>query len=137
MPHSEQARETGELATRVQHLIELIQHNIQQQQTFWEFAKTAYIWQKITFELNLKKKVMNPPVFPDNILQPYVQAPSKPDAPSRMTEDESEHDSEAEVTPSPLPPKKAKKAIASKKGKEKILETTTKLEEDLEIETTP
>ena len=44
-----QTRETGNLAAQVQHLTELIQHNILQQQAFWEFAKATHIWQKRTF----------------------------------------------------------------------------------------
>ena len=42
--------------------------NLQQQKVFWEFVKAAHIWQKRVFELNLKHKVMNPPIFPNELL---------------------------------------------------------------------
>ena len=59
---------------------------------------------------------MNPPAFPDEILQPFVLIPSKPAAPSRVSEEKLE----SEATPSPPPIKKAKAANSSNKGKEKM-----------------
>ena len=81
----------------------MVQDYVQKQHKFWTFAKAAYKGQKGIFHLNLPKKVMNPPVFLDDILIPFVPMHSEAAVPSYMLEDEPALDSETETTPSPPP----------------------------------
>ena len=110
---------------------------MKQQQVFGEFSKAAHTWQKRVFELNLKHKIMNPPVFPKHILQPFVPLQSEATAPSHAPEDELAPNSKTEETPSPQHLKKTKKAIPSKKGKEKVTKPVSEAEDESDFEVTP
>ena len=128
---------SGDLAARIQYLNDLIEHNVKQQHDFWEFAKAAHTRQKRVFELNLKHKIMNPPLFPEHILQPSVPMQSEAVAPSHAPEDEPAPDSETKETPSPPPLLKTKKASPSRKGKEKVTKHVSEVEDEFDFEVTP
>ena len=80
---------------------------------------------------------MNPPAFPDDILQPFIPMPLELVAPDNINKDEPTPDSKTEATPSPLPPKKTKKLSSSKKGKEKVPELASELDDESDLEATP
>ena len=65
---------------------------------------------------------MNPPVFPDDILQPIVPMPSEPTASSPVSSpiNQPKQEPKSEATPSLPPAKKGKTACASSKGKAKM-----------------
>ncbi|XP_004514775.1 uncharacterized protein [Cicer arietinum] len=52
----------------------IFQH-MQQTKEFWGFFKEVFNYERKMFELNFEKKVMNPPKFPDEILQPFMTDP--------------------------------------------------------------
>ena len=110
---------------------------MKQQQVFGEFSKAAHTWQKRVFELNLKHKIMNHPVFPWHILHPFVPRQSEDAAPSHIPEDELAPDSETKVTTSTQPLKKTGKSSPSKKGKDKVTEPVSKTEDESDFEATP
>ena len=66
---------------------------------------------------------MNSPIFPDEILHLFVPTSTEPAAPSHVSslamQSEEEWESEPVSPPSPT----TKKASASRKGKEKVLES--------------
>ncbi|KAL5549974.1 hypothetical protein UlMin_000150 [Ulmus minor] len=98
-PGTEQATksgDTGDISAQIQHLNEMMQRNLEQQKLFWGFVKAAHIWQKRVFELNLKHKIMNPPLFPDELL---ASMPADPNTSAAPTDDELE----SETTPIPQP----------------------------------
>ncbi|KAL5579151.1 hypothetical protein UlMin_011593 [Ulmus minor] len=102
-PGTEQATKSGEtrdISTQIQRLNELMHHNLEQQKVFWAFVKAVHIWHKRVFELNLKHKIMNPPLFPDEL---FASMPADPttsahvSSPAGPTVD----DFESESTPIP------------------------------------
>ena len=93
---------------------------------------------------------MNPPVFPEAILLPFVPMPAEPAASNPISSpmDRLDVALEYEATLSPQPAQKgkktsvakkgkAKKASSSKKGKEKMPMLAAKIEEDSDFEATP
>ena len=94
-----------------------------QQQKFWAFVKDTHVWTKRMFKLNLPKKLMNSPKFPDEILLPFVPTTSKPATPSQVLSPIEQSEEEEESKLAPQPPKTSKKAKASRKGKEKVHES--------------
>ena len=71
-----------DLVSSVQQLEAMVRHSMAQQQKFWQFEKEAHTWMKRMFQLNFPKKLLNSPVFPDDILVPFVSATVEPAAPS-------------------------------------------------------
>ena len=95
------------------------------QQKFWTFAKAGHIWQQRMFKPNFSKKLMNLPVFPDEILQPFVSTHDEATVPSPFPSPVEQSDEEEDAEPVvPSPPKhKGKATRTSRKGKEKMPET--------------
>ena len=104
-PSTEQATksgDTGDISAQIQHLNELMQRSLEQQKIFWAFVKAAHIWQKRVFELNLKHKIMNPPLFPDELL---ASMPADPNTSAQVSSpaDPTDDELESETTPTPQP----------------------------------
>ena len=92
---------------------------MRQQQKFWAFAKAAYMWEKRMFQLNFLKKLMNYPIFLDDILHPYVPTTAKlaePDGQSPIPHSAEKSEEETDVEP-PHTAAKATPTSISKKGK--------------------
>ena len=68
------------------------------------------------FTLNFSKKLMNCPVFPDDVLHPYVPTAVEPNDLSHVPSQDVQSEEELEFEPT-FPAKKAKSASTSKKGK--------------------
>ena len=115
----------------------MVYHHIKQQHKFWTFVKATYKWKRGIFQLYLPKKVINPLIFPNDILESFEAMQSEPAAPGHMIEDELVHDSKTKATPSPPPPKKIKKVSTSKKGKEKVPKLDSEAEVESEFKVSP
>ena len=111
---------TRELLSAVQQLDAVVRHKLAQQQKFWAFEKEAHTWIKRMFQLNFPKKLLNSPVFPDEILLPFVPATSDPVAPDCVASPAGQCDIEEEAMPAPQPLRTRTKAKASHKGMEKV-----------------
>ena len=110
--------DTGDISAQIQHLNEMMQRHLEQQKFFWGFVKAAHIWQKRVFELNLKHKIMNPPLFPDELLASIPAEPNtsaRTSSPAAPTDDELE----SETTPIPQPMQKGKTAKDGRQVKDK------------------
>ena len=92
-----------DLLSAVQQLDAVVRHSLVQQQKFWEFEKEKHTWMKRMFQLNFPKKLMNSPVFPDEILLPFVPATSDPVAPAHVASPAGQCDVEEEAMPAPQP----------------------------------
>ena len=60
---------------------------------------------KRMFQLNFPKKLLNSPVFPDDILVPYMSAIVEPTAPSHAVSPTELCDEGEEAVPAPQPPR--------------------------------
>ena len=58
---------------------------------------------KRMFQLNFPKKLLNSPVFPDEILLSFVSATSDPAAPGQVVSPAGQCDVEEEAVPAPQP----------------------------------
>ena len=92
---------TRDLLSAVQQLDAVVRHNLAQQQKFWAFEKEAHTWMKRMFQLNFPKKLLNSPVFPDEILLPFMSATSEAAAPSQVVSPAEQCEVEEEAVPVP------------------------------------
>ncbi|KAL5570296.1 hypothetical protein UlMin_026871 [Ulmus minor] len=76
--------QVGNSLLAIQQLMDIVKHNLVQQQKFWAFVKDTHVWTKRMFKLNLPKKLMNSPKFPDEILLPYVPTTLDQATPSQV-----------------------------------------------------
>ena len=75
------------------------------------------------FKLNFSKKLINSPTFPDEILHSFVPTSTYHVVPSHVSSLVMQSEEERESEPTSQRPKKAKRARASRKGKEKVHES--------------
>ena len=111
-----------DLVSSVKQLEDLVRHSLDQQQKFWTFEKDAHMWMKRMFQLNFPKKLLNSPVFPDDILLPFVIPTVEHAGPSQAVGQTEPCDEQEEAVPMPQPPRTRTKAKASRKGKEVVPE---------------
>ena len=76
---------------------------------------------KRMFQLNFPKKLLKCPVFPDDILVPFVSATVEPAAPSHAVSPTEQCDVEEEAMPASQQLRTRTEAKASRKGKETVL----------------
>ena len=120
-PSSEQATKSGDagdISAQIQHLNEMIQRSLEQQKVFWAFVKAAHIWQKRVFELNLKHKILNPPLFPDELLA-SMPADQTTSAQVSSPEEPADDELDSETTPIHQPVQQDKAAKDSKQVQDK------------------
>lgn len=131
----------GNLEGSIAQLGQQLEHFVAQQRRVWTFLKDAHTWQKRMFQLNFSKKLMNCPIFPDEVFSPFEPTPGEPskeadteadrdaDQP-HISEDGTDSDSLSarEETSSPK---------VSKKGKEKLPEYNNPMPESIPASLSP